>query len=127
MIKHEIPPIYYKLKDQFNVNWKDIIIAYAPDIYAPRPISKQKEVHEQVHIKRQQEIGVDIWWGMYLDDPQFRLQEELTAYLVEVKWIKDNIATRNERRLLLKRIYGDLSSSMYGSLVSEDEAKDLLT
>lgn len=126
MLKHDIPPIYYKLVDQFGVRWQDIIIAYSPDIYAPRAISKQKEVHETVHLIRQKEMGVDIWWGMYLDDTEFRLGEELLAYSGEIQWIKENVAQRIERRLLIKKIYKDLASPMYGLGITEEQAKDLL-
>jgi hypothetical protein len=125
-IINEIPPIFYKLQEQFGVSWSDIIIAYAPNIYAPREISKGKEVHERIHIKRQGEIGVENWWGMYLSDPEFRLNEELISYKGEIEWIKQQDYNRNERRYLLNKIYQDLSSSMYGFIIREDEAKELL-
>lgn len=126
-IKNTIPPIYYKLQDKFGVKWNDIIIAYAPDIYAPKSFPKQKEVHEAIHIMRQQEIGVDIWWGMYLENKDFRLAEELIAYKAEIEWIKQKVATRTERRLLMKHIYKSLASSVYDLGITEDYARYLLS
>lgn len=126
-IINEKPPIYQKLHEQFGVKWDDIIIAYAPNIYAPRAFPKQKEVHETIHILRQKEIGVDIWWGMYLEDRDFRLAEELLAYQGEIEWIKQRVETRIERRLLIKQICKDLASSVYQLGITEDKARQLLS
>lgn len=127
-IRNEIPPIYYSLKDQFNVSWEDIIIAYAPNIYSSKPIPKEKEVHEMVHILRQQEIGVDVWWGMYLEDTDFRLKEELLAYSAEILWLKEKSGyNRQYRRLLMNKIYDAISSSVYGHMITKKQAKEILT
>jgi len=124
---HEVPLVFHKLKEKFGVEWGSIIIAHYPDIYCAVDIPEQKYVHEKVHLDRQKLMGVGEWWGRYLSDDAFRLNEEVLAYRAEVEWIKKNVATRNERRYLLNKIYTDLSSYVYGHIVSEDEAKKLLT
>lgn len=124
---HTIPPVFYKLKEKFGVEWGNIIIAHYPDIYCAVDIPEQKYVHEKVHLDRQKVMGVGEWWGKYLSDEAFRLNEEVLAYRVEAEWIKNNIATRNERRHLLNIIYSDLASYVYGNIISESESKKLLT
>lgn len=124
---HEVPLVFHKLKEKFGVKWGSIIIAYYPDIYCAIDIPEQKYVHEKVHLDRQKLMGVGEWWGRYLSDDAFRLNEEVLAYRVEVEWIKKNVVTRNERRYLLNKIYTDLSSYVYGHIVSKDKAKKLLT
>lgn len=120
------PPIYHKLHEQFGVEWdKGIIIAYYPNVYCAKQIPDAKLIHEQLHLERQREMGVSLWWELYLSSASFRLEEEILAYKQEVQFLKDNFS-RNERRFLLDKIYTDLSSYIYGSLVTYDEAKRLL-
>ncbi len=125
-ILNERPPNWQRITETFPVTWGHIIVAYSPNIYCGVEVSKQKEVHEMVHLARQRDLGVDLWWEYYFTNPVFRLDEEIIAYKEEIKWIKENISTRNQRRFLLDKIYFDLSSSVYGHLVNYDEAKKLL-
>ena len=120
------PPNWQRLSETFPITWGTVIVAYAPNIYCGVEVSKQKQVHEEIHLERQRNLGVDLWWEYYFTDKAFRLSEELEAYKVEVEWIKENIQTRNQRRFLLDKIYSDLSSSVYGFICSYDEAKRML-
>ena len=126
-ILNEKPPNWQRLTETFPVTWGNIIVAYSPNIYCGVEVSKQKEAHEIVHLSRQRDLGVDLWWEYYFTNPSFRLNEELFAYQKEVKWIKENITTRNQRRFLLDKIFSDLSGSTYNFLCSYDEAKRMLS
>lgn len=125
--RHDIPPIFYKLKEKFSVEWGKVIVAHYPDIFCAVDIPEQKYVHEEVHLDRQKVMGVGEWWGKYLTDEAFRLNEEVLAYRTEIEWIKKNVPLRNERRYLLNLIYSDLASYVYGNIISEAEAKKLCT
>jgi hypothetical protein len=120
------PPNWQRIADTFPVDWNSIIIAYYPNIHCGVEVSNQKQAHEEIHLSRQRDLGVDLWWEYYLTNPSFRLNEELEAYKVEVEWVKENIATRNQRRFLLDKIYSDLSGSVYGFICSYEEAKRML-
>jgi hypothetical protein len=108
------------------VQWGSIIIAYYPNIYCAEQISEQKLAHEQVHLERQRKIGVDNWYGLYLDNDSFRLEEEIMAYKKEIEYIKSQNYNRQYRRFLLDKIYSDLSSYIYDLKINKDEAKRLL-
>jgi hypothetical protein len=121
------PPNWQRIEDTLNVKWGTVIVAYSPNIYCGVEVSNQKQAHEEIHLSRQRDLGVDLWWEYYLTNPSFRLNEEVEAYKVEVAWVKENIATRNQRRFLLDKIYSDLSGSVYGFICSYDEAKRMLS
>lgn len=103
--------------------------------------------HEKVHSQRQYELGqravsdhaeigvsledpfgfgAKIWWESYIDDPGFRLEEELLAHRVELDVFSRFYPDRNTRRVYLKSIAKRLSSGMYGRMVSFEKAKRLI-
>lgn len=123
----EKPPIYERLVKAFGINWnRGVIIAYGDTIYCKRKLTQAKIVHEKTHLKQQAGMGVEAWWDKYIEDPQFRLLQEIEAYTNEIEWIKDNIYNMHERKALVDKIVLDLSSSMYGSIVTQEEAYNLL-
>lgn len=127
MLIHNKPAIYDVLKDKFGVNWDDgIIITYAPDIYCKFPLTEFKVEHEITHITQQEKYGVDEWWNRYLIDVEFRLSQEIEAYLNEARLIKKKVKDRNKRFLYIQQISKDLSSSIYGNIISYEQASKLL-
>jgi hypothetical protein len=60
--------------------------------------------------------------GPYIDDPAFRLEQEVEAYRAQYRVA----SSRSERRYLLLHICRDLSSRMYGNLVTSAEARALV-
>ena len=85
-------------------------------------------IHEQTHAFQQKSsrfFGPEDWWSMYLTDVKFRLAQELEAYRTQYKFIKDTY-NRQNRKGLLKKISKDLSSELYGKIVSKEEATDLI-
>lgn len=75
-------------------------------------------VHEWVHMEQQEKMGVGEWWKKFLDDPKFRLEQELEAYKLQWNYIKDIIPDRNKRFPFKKNIVNHLSGKMYGGLLS---------
>lgn len=123
----EIPSIYYQLRDKFNVSWDDgIIIADTPKLHCKYDIPPDKLVHEAVHIRRQNEVGRDLWWELYLAKDTFRLEEEVLAYQAEWKFLKKTVPNREIRHKLLIEIATHLSSSIYGNIVDQKEAINLI-
>ncbi|MFA6314968.1 MAG: hypothetical protein WC648_01180 [Candidatus Paceibacterota bacterium] len=123
----EKPEIYAKLKEKFNVNWDDgLIIANGDTIHCAYQVPPEKVVHEITHLKRQQEIGKDLWWSLYIDRPSFRLEEETLAYKAEYKFICENVHDRNDRFQYLYQMAQTLSSPQYGRLCTGDEAMKLI-
>lgn len=122
------PPIYDRLVEKFNVSMDNgLIIAYYPNIHCRFEIPELKRIHESIHLARQKDMGVEFWWDLYLSNEQFRLEEELLAYGAEIKAIRELDIDRNNRRFLLNEIYTNLSSSMYGNLLTKEQAKEILS
>lgn len=106
-----------------------VIFAYAPNIYAPSDpkVPPDLVAHEQVHIDRQQAIGVENWWARYLADPEFRYHEELLAHRAEYRFLIANCANRNTRRMALKHVAKKLASGLYHNMVTRQQAAAALT
>ena len=108
-ISNQPPPdeIYKKAQEKWGVNFEaGVIFTYGDTIYA----------------KNQAFYGKEMWWYRYLKDDDFRLAQELEAYRNQVKWFNNNIKNRNERFKMINKIARDLSGSMYGNIVSYQEA-----
>lgn len=103
------------------------VFTYAPNVYYRGSGNLSYDVlkHEDVHIKQQGDIGRDEWWKRYLSDPQFRFEQELEAYRVQFKAM--DIYNRGQRRVLLNKIASDLSSAMYGNVITKAEALEAIT
>lgn len=126
-IIHEPPKIYDRLHKVFNVEWdKGIIIAYDGKIYCKTNPPPQKIYHEAIHLYEQEKLGNEIWWEMYITSDKFRLDEELKAYRAEVKFIRKAIKNRNDAFEMIRKISYDLSSGIYGNIISKDKALELI-
>jgi hypothetical protein len=118
------PPNYAEIRERLSPSPR-AVFAYGDVIYSPsgRAVSLDLVVHEEVH-SRQQELvgGPESWWRRYIDDPAFRLEQEVEAYRAQYRVA----SSRSERRYLLLHICRDLSSRMYGNLVTSAEARALV-
>src|SRR6266850_4710684 len=110
---NECPEIFAKIKKVFNVKWEKVIITYGNTIYSEKIFPSDVLAHEEVHVKQQETMGKDVWWDKYLNDKKFRLDQEVEAYRVQVKWLKEN-SPRNYKQIRLKQITQDLSGGIYG-------------
>ncbi len=126
-VSNRIPEIYEKCRNQFGVDWeRGVIITYGDTVYCKHSLPEHKIAHEYAHVIQQLNMGTEIWWKKYLTDKEFRLSQEVEAYQAEADYITKNIKDRNQRFNLLRQIYLDLSSSMYGNICSYSEAKKLI-
>jgi hypothetical protein len=128
-IVKELPPIYDKILAAFPEvrNHPSVIFTYGDTIYNPggHYINEELLLHEEAHIEQQAAMGKDAWWDKYLADPQFRTEQELEAYRAQFKATYKNHARPTWRREL-SRLAKDLSSPIYGNILSYDEAKQLI-
>lgn len=106
-------------------NKKDIIFTFHDGIYTLNPFPEDVFVHECVHYVRQGggdnlELAKQ-WWDRYAVDPKFRYDEELLAYRAQYKFIQKHF-NKPQAFEYAKRLAKDLSSSMYGGMISFEGA-----
>jgi hypothetical protein len=122
-IVREYPPIIDKIDAKFNVRGKEIIYAWGDTIYNPMNVLLPEFLiaHEEVHGKRQ---GLDIegWWDRYMEDIEFRYQEELHSHAREFRVRSTGVKDRNEINRLLHWSAARLAAPLYGNLTSINKA-----
>lgn len=122
------PPNYDKIAKRFDLSGKSVVFTYDGVLYDPSggEIAPDLMVHEEVHARLQKVIGTVRWWERYLENDKFRLMQEIFAYRAQYQYAQDNY-NRNDRRRLLQHISKDLSSDLYGKLITKEEAKEAIT
>lgn len=106
------------------------IFAYGDTIYNPGggDVSPSLVCHERAHALRQAETaGPEAWWAAYIEDPQFRLREEIIAHRAEWMHFNASGAARNARRVYLSQVAQRLASPLYGSLISAAKARQIIS
>src|SRR3990167_7042089 len=117
-------PNLQELKDIFGVTEKETIVSYGNSIYAPnKQLTHDLLRHEMVHCERQRFNDDDAkrWWDLYMKDTQFRLQEELIAYKVQYQYCCNVYKDRNKQAKIRYALASELSSTRYGSIVTQQE------
>lgn len=124
----EEAPNLQELKDKFGVDEKYTVIAYGDSIYCPKEgMSRDLFVHELTHCQRQgDESQAKRWWQKYMEDEDFRLQEELIAYQQQFEFCKKVYKDRNKRAKILWALAKELASPRYGNLIEHSEAMKLI-
>lgn len=123
------PPNIEEIKKVFNLDGIQSVFAYNGVIYNPYKgeIDKHLFAHESTHFKQQEESGgSENWWNYYLSDKDFRLSQEVEAYHNQYKSFLESNKDRNDQDKFLTHIAKDLSSKMYGNIISYSEAKKLI-
>lgn len=111
----------------FNIAGKPIIFAWGDILFNPMNIRVTPALmaHETIHGKRQG-MFINKWWACYLDDPKFRLHEEILAHKKEYQTLLETSRNRHERRLLLKQTAKRLANPLYGRLITVVKACEVL-
>ena len=123
-VKHEIPPNWEDIIKHFPIvaEAKDrVVFTYAPYIYVPggQRLNPDVYVHETIHLKQQGDNPVD-WWITYLNDPEFRLSQELEAYGAQLAMFNDS--GNRVFEYMKDRLAQDLSSEFYRHIIPFGEA-----
>ena len=87
------PPNIKQIDEVLHTKSKPTVVyTYGDTVYIPNgeALSDDLEVHEAVHIKQQAEMGAEEWWKKFLEDPEFRLSQELEAYQAQWEYIEEN-------------------------------------
>lgn len=119
MIRPQVEfPLLEEYKKHFDIT-KRTVFALGEDIYTDYPLSKDLLVHELVHLRQQAEVGIKEWVYDFLYTPSLRLKYELEAYKEQIMSIKD----RNQRARVWLESSRTISSSLYGNMITYEEAK----
>lgn len=113
-----------------NFNPNTTIFTYGDAIYNPGKADLKADViaHEETHMRQQREMkgGPDAWWSMYLDNPQWRLGEEIEAYAIQYDFFCSRKKDQLKRVWMLNRISQILASPMYGSQLTPEAASKMI-
>lgn len=129
-IAHKLPPegIYQRAKELWGIDFVDTVFTYEDTIYCAAPPSDELTEHEKVHAKQQGAYlgGAKAWWKRYFKDDKFRLDQELKAYRRQYNWMRNQLKYRFAQKRLLAHYCRGLAT-LYGNLVTMQEAHDLIT
>lgn|SRR3990167_222726 len=123
-----LAPNFQVLQDKFGVG-DETIIAYGNKIFVKgKSLTGDLLVHELVHCERQRfdEISAKQWYDKYLEDDNFRLQEEVIAYRQQYLYCCKVFKDRNKRAKILWAMAEELSSARYGKIINYSEAIHLI-
>jgi hypothetical protein len=120
------PPNYDEVAAAFGLKGRHgVIFAYGDTIYNPSGIFVTPDLvaHETVHSGQQaREGGPEAWWRRYIDDPAFRLEQEVEAYRAQYRFAAENYG-RKQRRDLLAHICRTLAGPLYGRVMTPGQAR----
>lgn len=130
-MKNEKPPIWDAVCAAFQINPINAMFTYGDTIYNPNGfnIPEHIAVHEAVHMEQQgwDEAGAALWWGKFLRDPLFRIDQESEAYAKQYKWVcKYEVSDRNQQVRFLDRLATSLAGPLYDHCITKSEAMNLI-
>lgn len=123
------PPNHREIKKRFNLTQKGVIFTYGNFIFNPDnwDIPYHLLKHEATHARQQAAFGnVDEWWDKYMADDEFRLDMEIEAYYYQYQYFCKNKKDPMKRQIFLQKIAHDLSSSIYGNIISFEDAMSII-
>ena len=122
------PPNIEQIKKFFKIDHfqEGIAFAYGDTIYSIGKIEEDLIRHESVHIKQQKKIGgAEIWWKRYIEDPKFRLDQEVPAYRVQYHaWRMAN--EKKYHKMALEQLAKHLSGPIYGHMIDYKNAYKII-
>ena len=140
-ILNEKPPIWDAACAAFKVNPGATVFTYGEKLYNPAGIDIPDHlmVHEETHSEQQLAFvaperrtaenwdeGAALWWGKYLREPAFRLEQEAQAYAKQFAFICRQIKDRNRRFKIGMDLANILSGPLYGRCIGTNEAYQLI-
>lgn len=125
-VKKGYPPNIKKIKEHLPIT-KDTVFTYGAVIYNPQgdKIEPDLMLHEHVHVAQQAEYGVEEWWAKYLEDPEFRLSQELPAFGAQYSFGRRCYLTKVSDQML-DDFAARLSDGIYGQLIEYHKARTLI-
>lgn len=128
---HNRPPNFADIDAIFNVRTKHgVLFCYGSNLFNPSGVEVPTWImaHEIAHSERQGDTidAIRAWWGRYLTEPKFRLDEEIIAHQAEWKAYLETRPNRQQRRGYLVQISKRLSSDLYGKMITKERAKEII-
>jgi len=114
-------PLLEEVSKVFPIN-KYTIFTYGENYYTNYNLTPDLLEHEKTHTIQQLQLSPELWWRMYLDDPKFRLAQELQAYKHQIRSIND----REKRFRVTLKCIEDVCSDLYGNIITKSEARRIL-
>lgn len=129
-ISYDYPPNYEIIKKAFNLGeHENVVFTYGDTLHVPQgektKIDKPLMAHEETHALQQSKMTPQWWWDEFMSNPQFRLEQELEAYREQYKAMQNLPAQK--RANYLTHIATDLSSEIYGKLLTFEQAVAVIT
>lgn len=112
MIIVDRPPNFEQIHAAFpDADKPGVLFAYGRSIYNPSggPVPLALLVHEATHLGRQS--SPEKWWHRYIEDSEFRYNEELLAHAAEFRQLR--YEDRNSGAALLMRTALRLIAPLY--------------
>lgn len=126
----ERPPVWDSVCLAFNILPKNIIFAYGDVIYNPDNVDLPDHIieHEKIHLKQHNHNNDDaaLWWGKYLREPDFRVDQEAQAYAIQYLYISQFQKDRNKRSRILWDFARILSGPLYNNAINHADATKLI-
>jgi len=125
------PPIIDELEKVFGpLKGREILYSWGTTIYNPMavPVHGQFFAHEGTHGMRQLAPGMSIetWWKLYMEERDFRLNEEMLAHIAEYQAFCILHKDRNLRAVYLDKVARKFVSPLYKFDVTYKDAKEFL-
>ena len=104
--------------------------SYGDSLYIPGTWTPSEELleHEETHADQHRAFdgGPDAWWGRYIGDQYFRVEQEAQAYANQYVYYASRVKSREDRARYLYALAGQLSGPMYGNVISQSAATKLI-
>jgi len=116
------PPNIDEIRKHFDLTG-DEVFCYGNTIYNPSKKQLTPDIvnHEMIHAQ-QQSNGKDEWWDLYIKDKTFRASQEIPAHQVQYQTAKKEIKDRERLFRYLHQLAKNLSSEVYGNVLTYSEA-----
>lgn len=129
-ISTERPPIWDAVCAAFNIEPLNACFSYGATLYNPNKLELPEHIieHEKLHMEQQghDEGKAALWWGRYLREPNFRVDQEARAYGRQYAFICSYVGDRNARARVLGQLAKSLSGPLYDNAVSYLDAKRMI-
>jgi hypothetical protein len=120
-ISNKFPPNYQEIVNALgDVSKYNPVFCYGDTIFNPfeRKMTPDVEHHETIHSRQQEKFtNPDMWYMLYLSDPQFRLEQEIEAYGEQYSFGCNYVKNNKLRKVFLEALARELSGEAYGNLI----------
>ncbi len=107
---------------------QNTVYTYGDTIFVPHghtDLENHLIHHEEVHMK-QQGSNPDAWWSRYMTDIYFRIEQEVEAYGAQYAFLCKIVKDRNRRNMIALDLARILSSPIYGSVITREDARKMI-